>query len=66
VNSATYNDEHFKYQMSTPKGWKDIENTVVGDYIKIMKTTFNFNFDFHQGFKQHGYIKTWKHREAVN
>ena len=29
---------------------------VVGDYINIMKTTFDFNFDF----KQHGYTQTWK------
>jgi len=43
-----------------------ILNTVVGDYINIMKTTFDFNFDSYQAFKQHGYTKTWKQREAVN
>ena len=41
-------------------------NTVVGDNINIMKTTFELNFDFYQAFKQHGYTKIWKHREAVN
>jgi len=32
--------------------------TVVGDYINILKTTFDFNFDLYQAFKQHGYTKT--------
>jgi len=41
-------------------------STVVGDYINIMKITFDFNFDLYQAFKQHGYTKTWKQREAVN
>ncbi len=27
---------------------------VVGDYINIMKTTFDFNFDLYKAFKQHG------------
>ena len=40
--------------------------TVVGDNINIMKTTFEFNFDLYQAFKQHGYTKIWKQREAVN
>ena len=40
--------------------------TVVGDNINIMKTTFELNFDFYQAFKQHGYTKRWKQREAVN
>jgi len=40
----------------------DKPNAMVGDNIKIMKTTFDFNFDF----KQHRYTKTWKQREAVN
>ena len=31
-----------------------------------MKTTFELNFDFYQAFKQHGYTKIWKQREAVN
>ena len=31
-----------------------------------MKTTFGYNFDLFQAFKQHGYTKTWKQREAVN
>ena len=40
--------------------------TVVGDNINIMKTTFERNFDLYQAFKQHGYTKRWKQREAVN
>ena len=40
--------------------------TVVGDNINIMKTTFELNFDFYHAFKQHGYTKIWKQREAVN
>ena len=39
--------------------------TVVGNNINIMKTTFELNFDFYQAFKQHGYRKIWKQREAV-
>ena len=35
-------------------------DTVVGDYINRMKTAFDFIF------KQHGYTKAWKYREAVN
>ena len=42
------------------------ENTVVGDNINIMKTTFELNFDFYQAFKQHGYTKIWKQRKSVN
>ena len=42
-----------------------ILNTVVGDYINIVKTTFDFNFDLYQAFKQHGYTKTWKQREEA-
>ena len=45
---------------------KNKDHTVVGDYINIMKTTFGFNFNLHQAFKQHKYTKTWKRREAVN
>ena len=37
---------------------------MVGDNINIMKTTFELNFDFYLAFKQHGYTKTWKQREA--
>jgi len=33
-----------------------ILDAAVGNYINTMKTTFDFNFDFHQGVKQHGYI----------
>ena len=40
--------------------------TVVGDNINIMKTTFDCNFDLYQAFKQHGYTKMWKQKEAVN
>ena len=32
--------------------------TVVGDYINIIKTTFDFNFDLYQAFKQRGNTKT--------
>ena len=39
---------------------------MVGDYINIMKTTFDLNIDLYQAFKQHGYTKTWKQRETVN
>ena len=27
--------------------------TVTGDYINIIKTTFDFNFDVYEAFKQH-------------
>ena len=40
--------------------------TVVGDNINIMKTTFEFNFDSYQAFKQHVNTKVWKQRKAVN
>ena len=40
--------------------------TVVGDNINIMKTTFECNFDLYQTFKQNGYTKIWKQKEAVN
>ena len=40
--------------------------TVVGDFINIMKTTFDFNFDLYKALKQHGYTKTSNQREAVN
>ena len=39
---------------------------VVGDLINIKKTTFGLNFYLNQAFKQHGYTKTWKQREAFN
>ena len=42
-----------------------ILNTVVGDYINIVKTTFDFNFDLYQAFKQHGYTKTRNKREEA-
>ena len=41
-------------------------HTVLGDNINTMKTTFELNFDLYQAFKQHGYTKIWKQREAVN
>jgi len=34
-------------------------------YINTVKTILDFNFDFYQAFKQHGYI-TWIKREAVH
>ena len=30
------------------------------------KTTFDFNFNLYQAFKQHGYTKTLKQRENFN
>ena len=30
-------------------------HTVFSVYINTMKTTFDYNFDFYQGFKQYGY-----------
>ena len=44
----------------------DGKTTVVNDNINIMKTTFECNFDLYQAFKQHGYTKIWKQKEAVN
>ena len=38
---------------------------VVGDFINIMKMTFDFNFDLYKAFKEHRYTKTSKQREAV-
>ena len=38
----------------------------LSDYINIIKTTFSFDFNLYQVFKEHGYTKTWKQREAVN
>ena len=41
-------------------------NTVVGDFINTMKTTFDFNFvDLYQAYKAL-IQKTWKQRGAVN
>ena len=39
---------------------------MLGDNINIIKTTFELNLDFYQAFKQYGYTKIWKQREAVN
>ena len=30
-------------------------STLVGDYIKTKKTTFDLNFDLYEAVKQHGY-----------
>ena len=30
-------------------------NTVVSDFINIMKTTFDLNFNLYQALKPHGY-----------
>jgi len=48
------------------KGELLVFHTVVGDYINIMKTTFDLDFNLYQAFKEHLYTKTWKQREAVN
>ena len=34
-------------------------------YINTINTNFDFNFDFYQDFKRHGYTKLWKQREDV-
>ena len=39
---------------------------MVDDSSNTMKTTFDFTFELCQTFKQRGYTKTWKQREAVN
>ena len=39
--------------------------TVVGDYINIMKTTFDFNYDSYQAFKKHGYTKKHENIEKL-
>ena len=41
---------------------------MAGNYINIMKTTFDLNFNLYQTFKQHRirYTKTYQQREAVN
>ena len=39
---------------------------MVGDSKNIMKTTFDFNFDLYQVFKQDVYTKTWTQWEAVD
>ena len=43
-----------------------VDSSMVVDYINIMKTAFDYNFDLDQSFKQHGYTQTWKQGEAVN
>ena len=40
-------------------------DTVVGDYISIMKTIFAFDIDLYQAFKQHEYNE-YKSREKVS
>ena len=57
-----HNGESFVWSSMT---YLDI-NTVVGDNINIMKTTYELNFDFYQAFKQNGYTKIWKQRKAIN
>ena len=39
-------------------------NTVVGDYINTIKTTFDFNFDLNQTFKRIEYTKNEKKRSC--
>ena len=41
-------------------------NTVVGDNINIMKTTFELNFDFYQAFKQYGYTQKYGNKEKLS
>ena len=40
-------------------------NTVVGDNINIMKTTFELNFYFYQAFKQQGHPCTFLLKSLV-
>ena len=51
----------WKYSKLSEKGlnwWiSKFWTTMVCDYINILKTTFVFNFDLYQAFKQHGYTK---------
>ena len=42
-----------------------IVDTVIGDYIKKMKTNFDFIFDLYTCLKHNWYTKTWKHRKAI-
>ena len=35
-------------------------------YQNNNKKTIDFNFDFYQAFKHHGYTKTWEQQETVN
>ena len=37
---------------------------VLSDNINIMKTTFDFNFDSYQAFKQDEYTKTWNKKRS--
>ena len=39
---------------------------MVDDYINMMKTTFDFNFNYIKPFQQNGYKITLKQREDVN
>ena len=39
---------------------------VVFNNTNTIKTTFGFNFNFYQAFKQHDYTNKWKQREAFN
>ena len=35
-------------------------HTVVGDYINIMKTTFDLNYNLYPACNKNEYTKTWK------
>ena len=44
-----------------------VEKRVVGDYIKTIKTTFEFNFELNQTFKKHDTHKQYdKHKHGIN
>ena len=39
---------------------------MIGDYINKMKTTFGFNFDLNQAFKQHEYTQKHGNKEKLS
>ena len=50
LNSIFVKQESVNHQFQNKK-----KDTVVGDYINTMKTTFDFNFNLNRAIKQHGY-----------
>ena len=42
------------------------KTSILRSYFIQCQTTFDFNFDLYQAFKQHGYTETRKRREAAN
>ena len=52
-----YNKE-IKFHLKAEFNINNLNTTVLGKFINTMKTTFDFNFDLNQAFKQNGYTKT--------